>query len=339
MKNKTYSAAVIGCGRIGLQFSLDCKKLYTSSHAEAYSKNKKIEKLFFCDKDQNKLDSANRTFKPFFCSTNVDDIFKNNKLDIVSISTPPNERVELVKTCIKNNVKAIFIEKPIASSIPAAQEIIDICRKNNCLLAVNHFRRWDSFHKKLIEAISTVGKIQSVNINYCRGIYNTGMHLFDLIRMLFGEVDSVYSLSSINDFDNGSGGAPEPTIRAYLKLKNGLPCYLNSVNGDNYRIFELDVIGSKGRVSLNNYNYFKLYKSSESKYNSEFLELDTDFYEKVTNQLYDYFDNAVNNIINSIERKEKIKCTGEDGIKSLIIARALQQSLLEEREIKIENDQ
>lgn len=81
-------------------------------------------------------------------------MLKNEDLDIVSICTPINTHVQIIKDCIKHNVKAIFCEKTISYSLDDSSEIVELCKKNNVVLAVNHVRRWDDFNQKIKNIIT-----------------------------------------------------------------------------------------------------------------------------------------------------------------------------------------
>ena len=97
---------------------------------------------------------------------------------------------------------------------------------------------FDDFFINLKNDISNgvFGKIQHVNFYYTRGIANTGSHLFDLLRLLFGEVISVNSIYSIDEIEN------DPTLSSTLVMDNELICNLIGLDGRYYRIFDLDVL-------------------------------------------------------------------------------------------------
>ena len=96
--------------------------------------------------------------------------------------------------------------------------MIEACKANDVLLVINHQRRWDPFFIKLKEVIEEAqyGSLEHINFVYTRGIENSGSHLFDMLRHLFGEVKEIHSLNSINYFEN------EETITASIEFNRGL---------------------------------------------------------------------------------------------------------------------
>ena len=196
-----------------------------------------------------------------------------------------------------------------------ANEIIKLCKKNKILLAINHFRRNDSFFIKLKEDISRMffGEIQHVNFYYTRGIANSGTHLFDLLRYLFGEVKFINSYKMINDFGH------DPTISALLEFENNLTCNIIGLNGDNFRVFDIEIFGTKKVIKIDSAKNIRLFESRSSLRSSEFNELfkiENNYNNTFNSQ---YFINTIDNIIQAIEKDSyhHINCSGEDGLKSL----------------------
>ena len=100
-----------------------------------------------------------------------------------------------------------------------------------------------------------------------RGIANSGSHMFDLITYLFGKIFSADSYLKIKDFGD------DPTISSILELHNGLICNIVGLNGHQFRIFDIDIIGTKGRLIVNSSKQVTQYISGPSQRSSEFNEL------------------------------------------------------------------
>ena len=149
-----YKAAVIGCGRIGVEFP--------ENHCQAYGK------MLYAvvDTDIKKAEKALDKYGAVMATDSV----KALDVDIVSICTPPGTHLKVVKQVV-GFVKGIYLEKPIATTLKDADAIIRLCKANNVVLQVNHQRRF---------GIPT--------LYYSRGILNTMTHGFDMLRMYFGEV-------------------------------------------------------------------------------------------------------------------------------------------------------
>jgi len=95
--------------------------------------------------------------------------------DIVSICTPEHTHlavfIKVVRHC---SPRAVFVEKPLATSADACKRIVDICRRHKIVLAVNHARAWDSDVRRLRPSV----------IGYGGKPWRNDVHAHHLARML-----------------------------------------------------------------------------------------------------------------------------------------------------------
>ena len=155
-----YKAAIIGLGRIGAGFE--------DSHMTAYRDCEDTQLVALCDINESLMYewlSVMRNSAKLF--TDYKRMITGNWLDIVSVCTPPETHCQIVCD-IAPYVKAIYCEKPIATTLEDADRMIDVCHKYGVILQINHQRRFTQ-----------------PKFRFSRGIFNTGTHMFDLIHQLF----------------------------------------------------------------------------------------------------------------------------------------------------------
>ena len=114
-------------------------------------------------------------------------------------------------------------------------------------LAVNHGRRWDRAHRHAADWIrrEDIGRVRHVSIRYVRGIANYGSHAFDLVRMLTGdEVAWVWATDDLHEAD------PDPSLTVVARLEGGAGVTLCGCPRQAYDLFEVDVFGDAGRVTI-----------------------------------------------------------------------------------------
>ncbi len=177
------------------------------SHYKAYLDCKDSKVIALCDSDRGKFPSG--TGIPFFYS-DYSEMIKHCNLDIVSVCTPPETHCEIVCD-IAPYVKAIYCEKPIALTLEDADRMIETCYNNNVILQVNHQRRF-----------------MPVKVRFSRDIIDTGTHMFDRLRQLFGELGRIS--------DN-------------LYLFGNQWVEIEYIKSDEH-IFEIDCVRSKERMIL-----------------------------------------------------------------------------------------
>lgn len=99
-------------------------------HLENYMKNINCEVHSVCDFDKKKLILYKKKYRNISFYENVEDIFNNKKLDIISIASYDNFHYEQIVRSINNNIN-IFIEKPLCLKRKELLSIIKLYRKNS----------------------------------------------------------------------------------------------------------------------------------------------------------------------------------------------------------------
>jgi predicted dehydrogenase len=323
---------IIGCGRIGCGFDANSKNQKILTHASSYFKDPSTDLITLCDIDKIKLKKYGKKYNITKLYQNSDDMFRNESLDCISICTMADSHLDLVKKAIKGKVKAIFLEKPIADNLSSAKKIIDLCRKNNIKLLIDHQRRFHPLYQHVRKFIkqANLGDIQLVNQYYGGGISNTGIHVFDLLRYFFGNVKSLKAISSSIKSQNPL----DPNLDVQLIFMNGIQVKMQPLDTMNYGILELDIFGTKGRIRLdltnNNIEYFKISKKESIVY----TELQPINFKKIKAKKSEIYL-AIENLVDCFGGRAKPICTGEDGFKSLEIAVASLISCKFKKEIEL----
>lgn len=203
MPPDTLNAAVIGCGRMGCSFD-DSKSLrgFTYSHASTYSENPSINLIALYDINQ---DISRHYARKYNCTSHktLEELLKTN-IDIVSICTPPDHRLDIISQCVEAGVKFIFCEKPLALTAKEGEEILNLCKSNGVGLLCNHLRRFSPFYLNLSKFLKLDTVETSISCCYGGGIFNTGTHLLDTLNIFSGsplEIAHAHSFYEISSTD------------------------------------------------------------------------------------------------------------------------------------------
>jgi len=327
---KKLNCAVIGCGRIGCGFD-DNQSNLIKTHAGSYFKNSQTNLVALCDIDKKKLEKYAKKYKISKTYTSTSELFKNEKLDCVSICTLVSTHLKIVEEAANSGVKGIFLEKPISDSINDAKKIIEICKRNKIKLQIDHQRRFHPVYLKIKKVLDEkkIGEIQFINVYYGAGIANTGSHMFDLLRMLFGEIKYVKSKYSKNKSQNKN----DPNLDMTIEFFNSITCQINSLDYTNYAIFNMEIYGMKGVLKIDLIkNEGKLLKISNKSNVYKILEKEIIIAAKIFETPIQM---GLRNIINSIKLDKKIQSNGNDGIKSLEIIIAAMKSAKQKKQITL----
>lgn len=146
-------------------------------------------------------------------------LLKQEDLDAVVISLPNNLHTEATEHAIEAGLKYILLEKPIAPSVEEAEHIIDICDKAGVTLLIGHHRRSSTryqFLKQLIES----GKLGSLV-----GIQSTfalakDRDYFDLDWHVRKGTGGPLLINAVHDFDDLNFVTGMKPKRVYAAARN-----------------------------------------------------------------------------------------------------------------------
>lgn len=317
-----YRAAIIGCGKIGTQFADDPRIHGIYTHAGAYAASPRCQLAGVCDADATRAEKCARRWDVPGVFTDVPKLLAEIRPDLVSLCTPDPTHATLLRTIIESGaVRAILAEKPLALDASEAAALVRLAAGRNILLAVNYSRRYAAGHQRVAELIhgGTIGRIQNITGRYTKGIWHNGSHWFDLARWFLGEVSTVQGFVSHRDFSS------DPTLDARLVFASGAQGWLHGCDAGAFTVFEMDIVGSTGRIRLSDSGHvIEVFEAGDSPRYSGYRAL------RKTGEFDGGLDsvlpNAVEDLVDSLEQSRPPVCTGADGVATLEICAAVQDS-------------
>ncbi len=318
MLKNTFKVGVVGCGRIASTFDDDPKRKYISTHIGAYKYIKNTEIIAVCDRSTKKMEECQKKWNIPRGYRNIKKMLKKEKLDILSICTPADTHYAILKEAAKSPLKAVFCEKPLAATARKAKRIVGLYKKKKIILQVDHQRRFDPLHLKIRNIIrgKNLGRAQQVNFYYTAGIENTGSHVFDLLRFLFGDVKWIEAIFS----KNSSPKVSDPNIDGILKFKNGVLATFQACDVKRYSIFELNCLLQKGRIVIKDSGFSAdFYVTGKNRYFSGYNQLHKTKVPFDISYKRNFMVNAVKHLIKCIRENRQSVSSGTDGLKTLCL--------------------
>ncbi len=178
-------------------------------------------------------------------------------IDIVTITTPPHTRRELVLEAIEAGV-AVIADKPFAPDAKTGRELAAAAQAKGVVLGAYHNRRFDADMQTLKKVIEQqrLGKIwrlhNRMDLNEPHTLEggptggllrDMGSHLVDQAIWLLGPVKSVYAQLDIVDVAEGPTDA---SFYLTLTHTSGSHSYVSSSKINHIAARELRVYGEKG---------------------------------------------------------------------------------------------
>lgn len=265
------SKSPINCAVVGYGPSFNMGKF----HADIISKTNGLKLVAVADIDESRLEVAKKDFPGILTYKNIDDLLKNENIDLVTIVTPHNTHAPLAIKAL-NSGKHVIVEKPMCITTKEADEMIEAAKRNKVMLTVFHNRRLDGDFLTLKEIVESklIGDIFHIEVflggyshpgHWWRSdkkisggaMYDWGAHIIDWILNLVK--DEVLDVSGYfyklvwNDVTN------EDHTEALIRFKSGA---IANVQISNIAIVQKPrwrILGTKGGIlDIGNGN-FKVY--------------------------------------------------------------------------------
>lgn len=328
---KHYQAAIIGCGKIASQFSADPKIKGIYTHAAAYAAHPDITLAAVCDINETKAAACASQWQVPHYFTDAEKMLSAIQPDIVSICTPDAIHADGIESALSiPSVKGILVEKPLAQEIARAARIIERAKQQGVVLLVNYNRRYAEGHQKIKRAIAAgqLGDIKKVSGYYTKGIMHNGTHWIDLARWLIGDIEAVQALAPKRH------DALDPTVDVWFTFTNHAHGFLHGIEAENMSLFEMDIVGSKGRIRVTNAGYdIDYFDKIASPHFSGYQSFQHTVHEK--DAVTDTLPHAVSDLVYAIKHRIDPQCSGQDGWAALKIASSIIQSSRTGEMIKI----
>jgi UDP-N-acetylglucosamine 3-dehydrogenase len=203
--------AIVGTGRIA-----------EAAHIPAYLSNKYAEIVAIVDTDSKQLTRTAKKFRVKKTFSSVDDLLDNEKIDAISICTPPNTHSEICLKGLQHNVN-ILCEKPLATDVDSGKRMVAASRSKRKILMVGYHRRFLPNYQKAKKYIlnGNLGHVYCVEdhflepnplLNYSKSrwffkpniggvLLDIAPHVFDMLNYIFNDFPVAISARSFTYLD------------------------------------------------------------------------------------------------------------------------------------------
>lgn len=323
MSDKKPKIGVVGAGHLG------------KHHIKHLSNHKGVDFIGVFDINEDSLKNICDEFsvRPF---KNLEELI--SLCDAVNIVTPTNTHFDIARKFL-NQMKDVFIEKPITNTVEEALSLIDLAKTNECILQVGHIERFNPTINKLKELVDNPHYIEIERLApfQARGtevpvVLDLMVHDIDLIlEMVNSPLESVQA-SGAKMMSNSIDVA-----HAHIKFQNGVVANLKSSRiAQNYirkiRTYQKNfysitdlMIPQIELYGLEHHNMFsEKLKSQKVETNTG---LKTLYYEKFVPENKDALLEEINDFIHCINTRSKPNVDGQAGANALEIALQIENEI------------
>jgi myo-inositol 2-dehydrogenase/D-chiro-inositol 1-dehydrogenase len=192
---------IIGAGYIG------------GVHAGILARDERVQLTAIYDVDPTRAEKLARANEAAVAASPAELI---ERCEAVYITAPNTQHVSLTLAALDAG-KHVFCEKPLAINITDAESVFAKANGAKSTFQVGHNRRFAPVYSTLKQLLSEKHVAHSAHVKMNRGellnpvwtgdptvtggfLYETPIHMFDMMRFLFGEVESLHAIGSSHEY-------------------------------------------------------------------------------------------------------------------------------------------
>lgn len=182
-------------------------------HASILARDARVEIAAIYDLDRQRAEQLARSVGAKVAHSVAEVL---SMCDTIYIATPNTQHTELAILAAEER-KHIFCEKPMATSVADADRVLKTAAKSDRVFQVGHNRRFAPVYAELKGMLTETHQAHSAHLKMNRGellnpewtgdpritggfLFETTIHMFDMMRFLFGEVASVRAIGSSHEY-------------------------------------------------------------------------------------------------------------------------------------------
>ncbi len=256
-ETKQIRVLVVGCGHMG------------ASHARAYQRIDGFEIAGLVSRTPGSREALSASLGGLPAFGDYRSALEETRPDVVSVNTYPDTHYEYVKMALEAG-SHVFVEKPLATTVAEAEELVKLAAKNNKKLVVGYILRVHPAWTRFVEIARTLGKplVMRMNLNQQSSgaqwhthkqlmrsmspIVDCGVHYVDIMCMMTGSRPVSVSAIGARLTDE-----VDPEMYNYgqlqIRFEDGSVGWYEAGWGpmmSETAFFIKDVIGPKGCVSI-----------------------------------------------------------------------------------------
>lgn len=304
------------------------------------------EIIAFCDVNEAVCQQYKKEYQIPYIYTDYKEMLKNDEIDVVCVITPPFLHEQMV-TDIAKSKKHIICEKPIATNLIEADNMIAVCEKEGITLGVIFMYRFmkqaliikdalDSGKIGRLLSVDCIGKSFRSDEYYASGkwrgtwsgegggsLISQTVHFIDLMLFIAGDVESLsgdYMTTIHDDIE------VDDMANAIFKFKNGaIGSVVSSTAIRPGYPRRLEIHGEKGTIILEEEKIiqWKIEGMNEDDYLTKEIIDSGDTATKAGYVNYELHKLQIEDFIEAIRNNRKPKIDGQEGRRALEFIRAI----------------
>jgi predicted dehydrogenase len=196
-------------------------------HARGFLANEdRFQLVGISDLDEAKLTAAAEELGlPCTRYTDTEEMLASTRPDVFCFATLPEIRLPLVELGVKYGVKAIAFEKPMATSLAEAHQIVELCETHGIKATVSHQQKYLSSMQKLKQIVDAddIGDIVDIHATTLPWLSQLGTHFIDYMIWINGGSRARWVVGHVHGKEKLSDTHPSPDyLLGRTQFENGV---------------------------------------------------------------------------------------------------------------------
>jgi len=190
-------------------------------------------------------------------------LLQRERPDLVAVVTPDNLHTAPVLAAIEFGARGIFCEKPLATSLDEADQIVEAASSSGVAMCVDYTRRWmpEFVEARRLLRSGRIGRLSQIVVHLGGPramLFRNHTHMIDLLNY-YAEADPEWVVAELepgfSDYgttyrgDGGTEPSTDPGANYYVAFANGVRAYVTGMK-DTAPEVRVDLIGPRGRLSI-----------------------------------------------------------------------------------------
>ena len=319
-----YNMSKLGVAVVGVGF-------WGKNHVRVFSELTETELLAVCDVNKERAQTIGEKYGVEAYSDSKE-LLKRKDIEAVSICTWTTTHAVEAMRALKAG-KHTFVEKPLASTIKEAKQIVDFARQRRKHLAVGFIERFNPSVQRAKEILAKgeIGELVSATakrvsqwperIGDVGVVKDYAIHEIDIMRKIF-EDDPITVYAKVGSLKHVKY---EDYAQIMLTFRHGKTAFIEANWLTPYKIRKLSLTGSDAIMELD--------------YLTQEISVETS--ERTTKPRYEWREPLkleLQHFARKMLKNEEPEVTGVDGLKALIIAEAAIESSKSDHSIRLNFD-
>lgn len=292
---------------------IGCGDVTEVKSGPAFNKVKNSSLAAVMRRDENKAKEYAQRHNVSKWYADAESLINDPHVNAIYVATPPSSHEEYTIAAL-NAGKPVYVEKPMAVSVEAAQRMMKAAQEKNAKLVVAHYRREQPMFKKIKQLLSenTIGDIRFAKLEFYKrsltkeeleipktawridaaiaggGLFHDlAPHQLDLMYYFFGEADVVNGVTlNQQQLYNADDIVSGNIIFKNGVLFNGLWCFTVDENEEKD---SCEIIGSKGKIQFSVFGEPKIKMAVEGKKENFLFDTLQHVQQPMIEKVVDYF--------------------------------------------------